>query len=106
MKKSYLSRISDELVSADVVLHVDEALVISLVRSSNSLSKLENILDDNGTLFVSNNVRTERIVRYFEDIYRKPDTDMVNYDNGIVDFLGEELSNHPIISNSKLTDSE
>jgi hypothetical protein len=81
-------------------------IFLSLARSSNSSSKLENILDDSGAPFVSNDARTERIVRYFEDIYKKPDTDITNYENCITDFLGNDIANHPMVSNSKLSDSE
>jgi exonuclease III len=81
-------------------------IFLSLARSSNSSSKLENIHDDSGMSFTSNGSRMERIVRYYEDIYARQDSDLSNYDNCINDFLGDELVNHPLITNSKLSDSE
>ncbi len=81
-------------------------IFLSLARSSNSSSKLENILDDFGAPFASNEVRTESIVKYYENIYKKPNTDSINYDNCILDFLGNDIANHPVVSNSKLSEPE
>ncbi len=81
-------------------------IFLSLARSSNSSSKLENILDDFGAPFASNEVRTESIVKYYENIYRKPNTDITNYDNCILEFLGNDIANHPVVSNSKLSEPE
>jgi hypothetical protein len=81
-------------------------IFLSLARAGNSSSRLDNILDDQGTPFVSDEIRTENIVSYYENIYKKQDSDMVSYTNCIEHFLGEELVNHPIVKNSKLTESE
>jgi hypothetical protein len=81
-------------------------IFLSLARASNSSSRLENILDDQGTPFDSDGIRTESIVSYYENIYKKPESDIVSYSNCIEEFLGKEIINHPIVSNSKLTESE
>jgi hypothetical protein len=46
------------------------------------------------------------IVSYYENIYKKSDSDDINFDNCIVDFLGEEIASHPLVVNSKLTADE
>jgi hypothetical protein len=81
-------------------------IFLSLARSSNSSSKLENILDDSGMPFSSDCARMERIVRYYEDIYARQDSDLTSYDNCINEFLGDELVSHPLIQNSKLSEVE
>ncbi len=67
---------------------------------------MDNILDDQGTPFASDEIWTESIVSYYENIYKKQDSELVAYNNCIDNFLGEDLVNHPIVKNSKLTDSE
>ncbi len=72
-------------------------IFLSLARAGNSSSRLDNILDDNGTPFVSDEIRIENIVSYYENIYKKQESDTVSYTNCIERFLGEELVSHPIV---------
>ncbi len=81
-------------------------IFLSLARAGNSSSRLDNILDDDGTPFVSDDIRIENIVSYYENIYKKQESDTVSYTDCIEHFLGEELVSHPIVKNSRLTDSE
>ncbi len=81
-------------------------IFLSLARESNSSSRLDNILDEQGSPFDSESARTDSIVSYYEKIYKKPEDDIASYRNCIEDFLGPELLNHPVVSNSKLTELE
>jgi hypothetical protein len=53
-------------------------IFLSLARASNSSSRLDNILDDQGTPFTSDEIRTESIVSYYENIYKNQDSDHVS----------------------------
>jgi hypothetical protein len=81
-------------------------IFLSLARASNSSSRLENILDEQGSPFASESARTDSIVSYYEKIYKKPEDDISSYGGCIEDFLGPDILNHPVVSNSKLTDIE
>jgi hypothetical protein len=45
-------------------------------------------------------------VSYYENIYRKPLSDLTDYSDSITHFLGHEIVTNPIISSSMLTDEE
>jgi hypothetical protein len=76
-------------------------LFLTLIKS-NKLDSLQCIKDDNGQHFVSDASREEHIVKFFAKIYKRP----VDYNQCIEDFLGEEILNNPVITNSKLTVQE
>jgi hypothetical protein len=81
-------------------------MFLSLARSSSRENNLSHINKLNGTPFCCNISKTEQIVSYFENIYRIPLSDTASYDNCIDMFLGDEILNHPITVNSKLTVDE
>jgi exonuclease III len=75
---------------------------LSLVKGSKSDASLSDICDDSGTVFRTDELREEYIVRYFEKIYQVPENSPVDFDNLIENFLGPEICNHPLVQNSKL----
>jgi hypothetical protein len=81
-------------------------IFLGLARSSNSASKLSNIQRPDGSPFATDAERTEAIVSYFENIYRVPTTDTTDYTDCISNFLGENITNHPLVKNSILTPEE
>jgi hypothetical protein len=79
-------------------------LRLAKVRDSNdNLSVIKNI---NGELFETPAERKQHIVTTFADIYKRPPTYPVNFENLIENFLGEEICNHPLVQASKLTVDE
>ncbi len=80
-------------------------LFLSLARSSNKGTNLSGILKDDGSPFLSEGERIEGVVSYFERIYKK-DVNACDYNNCIEKFLGEEILNSPVVSNSNLTPVE
>ena len=59
-----------------------------------------------GKEFQSKSERDEFIVSYYEKLYTKPADDPVNLNDCIDNFLGPTILTHPIIRDSKLTQSE
>ena len=64
------------------------------------------ITRDDGSFFPSVEERNEKIVSYFENIYKKPDNDLTLIKGCIENFLGDDIVNSEIIRNSKLTHQE
>jgi exonuclease III len=81
-------------------------LFLSLARSSNISTNLSLIRKDDGSCYSSETEKIEGIVSYYEKIYRKPTGDRNNLTGCIEDFLGPEILASPIVSNSRLSQSE
>jgi exonuclease III len=81
-------------------------LFMSLARCRSSAKQLSCILKDDGSNYASNAERTEGIVSYYENLYKKPIDERVDYENCIEDFLGPDIVSHPIVQNSRLTLTE
>jgi hypothetical protein len=79
---------------------------MSLARCRSAGKKLSPINKDDGSKYLSDQDRNEGIVKYYENLYTKPDNERINYDNCIEDFLGETVVNNPIVQNSFLTQDE
>jgi hypothetical protein len=81
-------------------------IFLSLARSSNAGTNLSCIRKDDGSPYSTPEAKTEGIVSYYENIYRKPLSDLTDYSDSIINFLGHDIVSHPIVSNSMLTDEE
>jgi hypothetical protein len=81
-------------------------IFLSLARSNSSNNKMSNIRQDDGTPYASDVDRNEGIVSYYENIYRKPSDDHVDYAGCVPRFLGSDVANHQIVQNSKLSEEE
>jgi hypothetical protein len=81
-------------------------IFLSLARSSNAGTNLSCICKDDGSAYNSPKSKTEGIVSYCENIYRKPTSDMTDYSRCIENFLGQDIVLHPIVRNSLLTSDE
>ena len=72
-------------------------------KKSSSLAEIKNVA---GNEFQTKSERDEFIVSYYEKLYTKPADDPDNLNGCIDNFLGPTILTHPIISASKLTQSE
>jgi hypothetical protein len=64
--------------------------------------KLSEITDDDGQPFDSEKDQSDYITNFYSSLYRKD-----NYVEGsIEDFLGQEICDHPLVRNSKLSQEE
>jgi hypothetical protein len=81
-------------------------LFMSLAKTKSVTKQLSVIKMDDGTAYGSSEEQIEGIVSYFENLYRKPRTERVDYTNCISDFLGEEIINNPLVQGSMLTENE
>jgi hypothetical protein len=61
---------------------------------------------DDGSPYSTPEAKTEGIVSYYENIYRKPMSDLTDYSGCIENFLGQDIVTHTIISSSMLTNDE
>ncbi len=81
-------------------------LFISLARCRSSSKKLSALKKSDGTAYAGDAERNEGIVQYYENLYKKPPGERIDYTNCIEDFLGPTVLNHAIVQNSKLTENE
>jgi hypothetical protein len=70
------------------------------------VTNLSAIRKPDGSEYRSNADKVEGIVEYYENIYRIPISDCLEYSNCIDNFLGTDILSNPVVRNSKLTDTE
>ena len=80
-------------------------LFLSLARNTNA-GKLSQIKDVNNQIFQSDADRTDFIVSFFENLYKKPDNEAPQPENVIEDFLGPTIFNSNVVKNLKLSEEE
>jgi exonuclease III len=107
-----LTRLRDEELSSTLReikifehLHNEKPspLFLTLIRNRN-LDNLQCIRKDDGSPLLTDEDREKFIREYFEDIYtNKNKTSQIDYENCISNFLGDEVINHPVVQNSRLT---
>ena len=79
---------------------------LKIARSSWQDECLEDLKNDAGEFFESDELRNEHIINYYESIYKKPEHAPRNNDiGGIADFL-EEITENQTVLNAKLTENE
>ena len=78
-------------------------LFLSLAKKRNT-GKLANIKQDSGLDFRSDEVRQEFIDTFYTNLYKKQVRNVQH--NPVEEFLGEEICNSDLVSNSKLTMQE
>ncbi len=81
-------------------------IFLSLARTRNANAQLKSITHINGSPIAENDDHVEKLVSYFENIYKNTDSIDLNSSMGISDFLGEDIASHPLVTNSKLTKDE
>jgi len=79
---------------------------MSLAKTRSSGKKLRVIKKDDGSPYENSADPTEGIVKYFEDLYKKPIGERNDYANCVSDFLGQQVVNHPVVQGSILTQPE
>jgi hypothetical protein len=81
-------------------------LFLQLIRKSAD-DHLESICDDGGNVFDSQTDRIAHIVDSYEKIFKIPKEEKdFNFENCIENFLGPDICNHPVVTNSKITPDE
>jgi len=78
-------------------------LSIGKKKIGDSLSLIRN---DNDGEFSNSMERENYIVNFYEKLYKKPDNEQVDFNNCIENFLGPDICNSDIVTNSKLTEPE
>jgi exonuclease III len=79
---------------------------LTLAKAKKNSASLDNIKDDDGQPFASEEARDRYITSFYQNIYTPHPGNMVLNDNSIENFLGEEICNNPICTESKLTAAE
>jgi hypothetical protein len=79
---------------------------LSLAKKENKTIWITQICDDTWAAFASANKRTEYIRNFFQKIYKAPDPGDILDENCIQEFLGEEICENHIVTDSKLTNEE
>ena len=78
---------------------------LSLVKGSKKEDSLNNIVDENGTPFNSDEERKTYIRESFEKLYKIPDDEVMLKADSIKNFLGD-VADNPVIVESKLNEQE
>jgi hypothetical protein len=79
---------------------------VRLARSLTTDYSLGDICDDSGNPFATDAARKSYIIETFSNIYKTPKCDIKRQPQLIERFLGPDLTSHPIIQNSKLSERE
>jgi Reverse transcriptase (RNA-dependent DNA polymerase) len=79
---------------------------LKLCKGIRPNSNLEEICDNDGNAFPNDLLRSEFIVKFFENIYQVPEDAPVVFENLITTFLGPEICNNPIVLGSMLSPEE
>jgi exonuclease III len=85
-------------------------LFLNLIKKSNN-NNLSRIARDDGSPFPTQKDRTDFIVSYYEKVYDKNKNKenrnfQVDFEGCIERFLGDDITNHPLVQGSKLTRDE
>jgi hypothetical protein len=72
-------------------------LFMSLARYRSTAKKLSAINKDDGSPYNTDNDTNEGIISFYENLYKKPADERLNYDNCIEDFLWAGIVNHPLV---------
>ncbi len=86
----------------------NEKITPHFLRIAKTVSNdsLEKIRKDDGTVFPSKNEQEAHIVKFYKDLYSLPEDMPDDFSNCVKDFLGPEICQHPVVTNSKLNDEE
>jgi exonuclease III len=76
---------------------------LKLIKGSKNDARLSDIKRLDGSDFATDTERDEYIVSYFENIYKVPPDTIPLLPNAIAEFLGPDVMNNPIVTNSKLS---
>jgi len=71
-----------------------------------SADSLSVIKDNNGADFLNAALRDEHIVRFYEELYKKPVGAPVHSEGAVREFLGPEIASHPLVTGSFLSEEE
>jgi hypothetical protein len=114
-KEKVLSDIIDKETSARVksmkifdCLNAEKSspMFLNLARVSNASKSLSSICKPSGEPFETDTLRSDYIVNYFADIYKKDPTEPASFVGCVEEFLGADVVANPIVQNSKLTVEE
>jgi hypothetical protein len=78
---------------------------LRLAKTLNNDS-LEKIRKDDGSLFLNNKERETHIVNFYKNLYSLPNRMPADFTNCVSEFLGPEISRHPVVTGSKLDEHE
>jgi exonuclease III len=81
------------------------AMFLSIAKKRN-VGKLSGIKNNDNSPFLSTEDREEFIVKFYEQLYKKPADEPECLAGCIEDFLGPDILNSDLVSNSKLTAAE
>ncbi len=81
-------------------------IFMSLARCRSTSKKLSSIKQDDGSPYNSHEQQIEGIVSYYENLYKKPVNERINYEGCIEEFLGPDIINSTLVQGSLLTVNE
>jgi hypothetical protein len=81
-------------------------MFLNLAKKTKTNQKLEMIKKPDGTPFECSKDRDNYIIDYYSSLYKKPVDERLVYDGCIEEFLGEDICNHRLVLNSKLSEAE
>jgi hypothetical protein len=79
---------------------------LKVIKGSKNLSSLNSLKDTNGRNFNTDNERKDFIRNHFVKIYRKDPNEPDDLTGCIENFLGDEIMQNPLVTESRLTEHE
>ena len=113
---SELELVLDRIAESDLVSelekyslfdHINQEKItpyfLKLAKSNTSTAKMSAITDRQGLQFTSEPERKTFITNFYAEIYKLPPGEQAWEDGSIENFLGPEVCNHPIVTDSKIS---
>ncbi len=73
---------------------------------THSVASMSEICDFNGLPFENVTDQKEFIISHFANSFKKPEDEPDNLEGCIKEFLGDDICNHPLVRNLKLSENE
>ena len=101
------SDLISELEKYSLFDHINQEKItpffLKLAKSNTSTAKMSAITDRQGLQFTSEPERKTFITNFYAEIYKLPPGEQAWEDGSIENFLGPEVCNHPVVTDSKIS---
>ena len=102
----YEAELTIELEKYSLFEHLNQEKVtpyfLKLAQVSQKSNKLTDVTKPDGTPFDSLNDQRDYITNFYASLYKLPEAELPYAEGAIENFLGPEILNHPVVTNSNL----
>ena len=102
LKKQIQNNLAFDILNGEKIT----PLFTKLLKVNNEKFNLSDIRSDTNAIFSNQAEREEHIVNFYSKLYSKPTPPPLGYVNCVENFLGPEICANPIVTSSKLNQTE